>query len=349
MSASTASDPRAQVHGGGPSRSGRWGRAGVAVACGALAGTAVITLCRFWTGLQELGTPTLTLAGLSGPLTIAGAVAVLGGAAWARHFGTRWAAWWALTAIVPVLLVAQYARPTLMGLVTAEGPSPGVHLTVLAQNMWYHSSEQDEQVETLLDEDADVYVLTEFTPEALDGLRERHVERRYPFSVLRPEPGRLGMAVLSRVPLQVRAADEFRIMVDLSPPDAVPLHLIATHSPAASSVGIESWHDELDELADMARLAGPDTVVAGDLNATAGHVAFRELVASAALTDAQDAGGGGFAGTWNLMATVPPLLRLDHVLVGRDVAVHRFRFASRIDSDHQGIAAEIVAAPKEGS
>ena len=256
--------------------------------------------------------------------------------------------WWALTAIVPVLLVAQYAWPTALGLIRAEGPSPGVHLTLVAQNLWYHSDEPDRQAETLLDEDADVYVLTEFTPEALEELQERDIGRRYPFSVLRPRSGRLGMAVLSRIPLQVRGVDQFRILVDLAPAGSVPVHLIATHSPAVSSVGVDEWHEQLEELSHRATRAGANTVIAGDLNATSALVAFRELVARADLTDAQDAGGGGFVGTWNLMSTVPPMLRLDHVLVGHDVTVHRFRFAPRIESDHQGIVAEIVAPSMGG-
>ncbi|UDY36095.1 endonuclease/exonuclease/phosphatase family protein [Dermatobacter hominis] len=319
----------------------------MALVWAALVGIAVTTACRFWTWLQELGTSTLTLAGLSGPVTAVGAALVLAGAAWARHFGTRWAAWWALAAIVPVLLVAQYARPTYAGLASADGPSSGVHLTVLAQNLWYHSREPEEQVQMLLGEDADVYVLSEFTPSVLAELRDHDVERRYPFSVIRPRPGRLGMAVLSRIPLQVRNVTKFRITVDLEPVGAVPLRLIATHSPAPSSVGIESWHRELDQLSRSAEEAGPDVVVAGDLNATSAHVAFRELAEDADLTDAQDAGGGGFEGTWNLLARVPPMQRLDHILVGRDVGIHRFRFADRIGSDHRGIVAEIVARPAE--
>ena len=325
-------------------RSPWWGRAGVVAVWASFLGVCVTTACRFWSTLQEVGPSTITLAGQSGPLTLLGAI---GGAAWARHFGTRWAAWWALTAIAPIVLVAQYAWPTSLGLIRAEGPSPGVHLTVVAQNLWYHSAEPDRQADTLLDEDADVNVLTQFTPEALEEMQESDLGRRYPFSVLRPRSGRLGMAVLSRIPLQVRSVDQFRIMVDLAPAGAVPVHLIATHSPAVSSVGVVEWHEQLDELSRLATGAGAgaNTVIAGDLNATSAHVAFRELVARADLTDAQDAGGGGFVGTWNLMSRLPPLLRLDHILVGHDVTVHGFRFATGIGSDHQGIVAEIVAPP----
>ncbi len=324
-------------------RSRWWGRAGIVVVLGALVGVAVVTAFRFSSALQEIRFSTVTLAGLSGLLTLLLAVVIVVGAAWARAFGTRYAVWWALAAMIPLVLVIQYAFPTITGLVAPDDPGRGRRVTILAQNMFWESSRTEDQIDELLQQHADVYVLSEFTPKALEALRQHGLDRRFPYTVLRPDPGRLGMAVLSRFPLLVRSAGTYRIEVNLVPPGAAPLHVIAAHTPAPTRAGIHGWQSDLDALARVAKQAGPNTVVAGDLNATSGHVAFREMASRAELTDAQDAAGGGFAGTWNLMSRLPPLLRFDHVLVGSGVGVDDFRFAPRIGSDHQGVIATIVA------
>ncbi len=323
-------------------RSPWWGRSGILVAGGASVGVVVTTALRFSSALQEIRFGTVTLAGLSGLLTLGLAAVMLAGAAWARRFDAPGASWWALAALVPVALVVQYAFPTIVGLVAPDRPGAGARVTVLAQNMWYESTDVEDQVESLLRRDADVYVLSEFTPGALEAFRENGLDRRLPYNVLRPRPGRLGMAVLSRIPFVPRAVERYRIELDLTPPGAAPVHLIASHSPAPTRVGIGAWHRELSVLARRAAHAGPNTVVVGDLNATAGQVAFRELASTGDLSDAQDVGGGGFAATWNLKSRLPPLLRLDHVLVGSGIGVDGFELAPRIGSDHRGIEATIV-------
>jgi endonuclease/exonuclease/phosphatase (EEP) superfamily protein YafD len=239
------------------------------------------------------------------------------------------------------------AWPTAWGLLRPEDPAVGARMSVLAQNVWRSNPDPDAAARALVAQGADVVVLTEFTPEFLQAFRRAGSERAYPHRILRDRPDTQGMAVFSRVPVDrpVRQASLYRTEVTLRPPDAAPLHLVAVHVPAPTSSGVQGWAEEFARLTGRVEgLDGP-VVVAGDFNATSGNRPFRHLADTAGLRDAQDAGGGGFGGTWSLGSAWPPLLRLDHVMVARAVQVAAFRFVPPLGSDHRGIVAELRLPP----
>ncbi|MGE0719130.1 MAG: endonuclease/exonuclease/phosphatase family protein [Alphaproteobacteria bacterium] len=111
----------------------------------------------------------------------------------------------------------------------------------------------------------------------------------------------------------------------------------------------------MERIAQADALLGPDwlgnpacrgpAVLLGDLNAIPRSRAYRRLVTH--LTDAQVA-----AGSTPRRATFParlPVLRIDHVLVGRGVRVHRAEVLStplaRVASDHRPVVVDIEIEP----
>jgi endonuclease/exonuclease/phosphatase (EEP) superfamily protein YafD len=86
-------------------------------------------------------------------------------------------------------------------------------------------------------------------------------------------------------------------------------------------------------------------VVAGDFNATRHHPSFRRFL-SDGMADAHEERGRGWAATWpQNRRPLPPLMRLDHVLVSPDVEVRSIREGLGQGSDHRPIIADLVLLP----
>jgi endonuclease/exonuclease/phosphatase (EEP) superfamily protein YafD len=104
--------------------------------------------------------------------------------------------------------------------------------------------------------------------------------------------------------------------------------------PASSSGVGEEIHGERGAL-----------VVAGDFNATRHHPSFRRLL-SDGMADAHEERGRGWAATWpRNRRPLPPLMRLDHVLVSPGVGVRSIREGLGQGSDHRPIIADLVLLP----
>ena len=86
-------------------------------------------------------------------------------------------------------------------------------------------------------------------------------------------------------------------------------------------------------------------MTAGDFNATRYHPSFRRLL-SDGMRDAHERRGRGWAATWpRNRRLLPPLMRLDHVLVSHGVEVRSIREGLGRGSDHRPIIADLVLLP----
>lgn len=319
----------------------------VLVAAGLL-GTIGLALIRY-TGLQERGFRMMGIAGTSVELMAAAAAVGLLGALLVllgRRRPTREAAAALLCALLPIVLLVQMTAPTIAGAVRPERASEGAGFSVLAQNLWFENEDPGSTLDALLRRRPDVLVLTEYTPEfqrLLDrGPAAEEVRARYPYQWRRPEEIGAGLAVLSAVPFD-RAVPvpltNHAVRIELRVGDE-RVELYAIHPVAPSDMwGLLQWQHDYRVLTSEVRGARPDTVIAGDFNATNGHRAFRRILAVGDLRDAHDVGGGGLAGTWPVGGLLPPLMRLDHVLVGSGIGVERFEMLDDIGSDHRGVEA----------
>jgi len=315
--------------------------AGVALLGLSMVGAVVVWVVAA-TALQERSARFMALSGMTSYVAIACATCAVVGAALVVWAG-RWR-WFAFGALLPCLLALQLNWVTAWGLVRPERVTDGTPLTLLAQNLWYQNDDFDGAADAVLSRDADVVVLTEYTPAAADafvaaGVRDRY---RYRWEVERSY-GK-GMAVFARVPFE-RPRDlgmsgpGARVELEV---DGRIVTLFAVHTNAPSSVwDLPRWQSDMDALIDQVDGAGPETIVAGDFNATAGHRRFRELQRRGDLRDAQDVGGGGFATTWPIGSWAPSVLRLDHILVGPGLGLESFTMVPDLGSDHRGIEARL--------
>jgi len=319
------------------------GRIGTWLALAAVAGTGVLVLFRTWSPLQQVGIRSVAVAGCSDVLAallvpvalVGGGLAVWG---WARG-GARWL----LAALVPLVAVVQMTWPTTLGLLRPEDPGPGPRLRIAAQNLWKDNPDPQRAARTVLGARADVLVLTELTPRLLQALRREGMEQAYPYRVVRPRRDSGGIAVLSKVLFRLPRgqSSSHRLEVVVRPQGAAPVDLVAAHLPSPTRFGVEEWADEYRSLTSLVAGRGAGLVVAGDVNATSGTIPVRSLASAGSLRDAQDVGSGGFRPTWSERSRLPPLLRLDHVLVGPATGVAGFRFLPTTGSDHLGIVADL--------
>lgn len=301
------------------------------------------------TSLHERGFRMMGVAGaavvftsFAAALTLIGAVVVLATSAPDRRLLVRVLG----PALLPVLVLVQMTWPSLVGAVMPERASEGVGFSVVAQNLLFENEEPGQTLDVVLDRRADVLVLTEFT-DAFDALLEdrpdaAEIAERYPYQWRRPAGVGRGLAVLSSLPI------ERIVPVPLSAPAIVAtlrvgeerVDLYAVHPMAPSDRwGLLQWQHDYRVLTADAQDAGPNVVMAGDFNATSGHRAYRRLLAEGDLRDAHDVGGGGLVGTWPVGWPIPPLMRLDHVLVGEGIGVERFELLEATASDHLGVEA----------
>ena len=128
---------------------------------------------------------------------------------------------------------------------------------------------------------------------------------------------------------------------------AATLHVVHPIAPR-DRWGLTNWTKDYEVLRSTLDHAPADTIVAGDFNATGAHRRFRELLESAELSDAQDVSGSGFGSTWPSARWIPPLMRLDRVLVGDAIGVDGVEVLDAMGPDHRGVVARL-RLPVDGS
>lgn len=85
-------------------------------------------------------------------------------------------------------------------------------------------------------------------------------------------------------------------------------------------------------------------MLAGDWNATLDHRPLRRLL-GVGLRDAFTVAGHGPGFTWPQWPRVPPLQRIDHVLVGGGLRVRRAVTAGTPGSDHRHVEVDLELGP----
>jgi endonuclease/exonuclease/phosphatase (EEP) superfamily protein YafD len=123
------------------------------------------------------------------------------------------------------------------------------------------------------------------------------------------------------------------------------LRLCTVHMVAPLGGDRARWQAQLRHLGEEIHGERGALVVAGDFNATRHHPSFRRLL-SDGMADAHEERGRGWAATWPRNRwPLPPLMRLDHVLVSPGVGVRSIREGLGQGSDHRPIIADLVLLP----
>ncbi len=211
----------------------------------------------------------------------------------------------------------------------------GVPLTLLQANVLSSNTERHRLLEFIGDEKPDVIALQEITPAWEATLSALAAD--YPHSLIEARDDNFGIALLSRRPLTAVSA------VD-SPPHGYPtiiadvdvdgrgIRIINSHPTIpVSRTMYDARNRQLENLADLSRLAGGPRVLVGDFNITMWESNYRSLEARSGLRSARR--GIGVAPTWPTFFPIA-MIPIDHVLVSSDVGVTALRTGPRIGSDH---------------
>lgn len=209
------------------------------------------------------------------------------------------------------------------------------------------------------EQNAEVVVVVELTPAAVDGFTSAGIERTFPYSHLIPAPLAGGIGMWSRFPLAALPGPPHPSATAPAALLAIPgvrgdTVLVGVHvkSPLADGHDtVDDWRSGIEyvknRLATMATTAADGAVVvAGDFNATPDVRQYRDL-STAGYRDAVDQLGAGFAPTFPADRWYPPLLTIDHVLV-RNSAATSIKTVRVAGSDHRGLLASI-AIPADGN
>lgn len=314
----------------------------------------------FWLVVLTLATPALLITGsrvtdtdvgtlirieaftpIGLPLYAALLVLLAAGAARRRRDGWRVRAVGAVLALVGLGLHAWWFSPQVLG--DNPSPAPGAaHLVVMNANLYEGRGDPADVVGAVRDHHVDVLVLEEITPIALEKLDDLGLADLLPNRIGEPDPDVAGTMVFSDQPLGTPALlntqfRSYRVTVG-------SLTLLAVHPVAP--VDPPAWRRDHDVIRNEAVSARADLVV-GDMNATPDHDVMRELD-DAGFRDAGELANVGWQPTWpanhvSIFPLLPPLVRIDHVLVADTLASLGTETVDIEGSDHNALIATVAA------
>lgn len=228
--------------------------------------------------------------------------------------------------------------------VTGDNPAPAAgaqRLTVMTANLFEGQADAQDVVEAVRSEDVDLLVLEEITPDALARLDAAGLADLLPQRAGEPDPDVAGTMVFSNEQLGEPALlatqfDSYRVQVG-------SLTLMAVHPTAP--VLPQAWRRDHDLIRAEAVEKDVDLIV-GDMNATPDHDVMRELD-EAGFRDAGELANNGFQPTWpanhvGLFPLLPPLVRIDHVLLADTLASLGTHTVDIDGTDHLALVATVA-------
>ena len=190
-------------------------------------------------------------------------------------------------------------------------------------------------------EKPDVLVLLEISPAWADALLP--LRKTYTQGSVLPQANNFGIAVLSRHPTRKLTTHRFGPLGVHSMSMQVQLGgrwtwIVGTHPlPPIGGQMAMARDIHMQKLgAFLAAQKGP-RILAGDLNATSWSPAFGQLVAKSGLQDSRK--GLGIQPTW-MVHTLLFALPIDHILVSKNIQIHRRFIGPDIGSDHRPVLLE---------
>ena len=153
-----------------------------------------------------------------------------------------------------------------------------------------------------------------------------------------------GTLVASRTPLRTLSAPEgTQLVVEFDRPGG-PVVLLPVDLPTPTN-GVTPWLEAFAHLSE-AVTAHRDRplVVAGDFNAVREHEPLRRLLQDTGLRDAAEVAGSGWTPTFPSRSWHPPILGLDHVLIGAPLGASGIRIDAIASEEHRALVVPIEGA-----
>lgn len=251
-----------------------------------------------------------------------------------------------------VVLHAGWLAPAFTG--PGRSAADDAELVVMVQNLEY--GDVKDLTRVVEQHDVDVLVLLDLGPDQLAAVESSGLAAR--FAVGHPSPPAVGTLVLSRHRIDEvteLSADGRSHLHRVSSSPIGPFVLAAAHPNAPYTHGTRTWRRDLDAIgagvAEAGRATGGAVLVLGDLNATPDHRPFRDLLRKAELRDAGELANTGWAPTFpahGLHMTrglrLPPVVSIDHVLLGSAFTVTSLERVDVAGADHLGLVAHVARA-----
>ncbi|KJC63838.1 endonuclease/exonuclease/phosphatase family protein [Agreia bicolorata] len=224
-------------------------------------------------------------------------------------------------------------------------PADEQAIRLVSANVLYDNQHIRELGDDIAAEEPDVVVLQEVTPEVLTELGRSDLWTMYPYRMTAPEPLFHGAATFSKYPIDdghsIDVGGSPMLLTDLQTPSGT-LRVINVHTVAPlTTQDARSWAGQFPDLAKMVSTSPYPIVLAGDFNATLDHAPLDALV-DGDVRDAFQEAGSGFGNTWpEWGGPLPPLMRLDHILVNDEIQVGSVVEEVSIGSDHRRLNVEL--------
>ncbi len=306
----------------------------------------------------------------SGPLPLAGVfelhllvlAGLLGIGAIVRSLGAgSKAAWSRLVALAVVVIVIVRAGGELWS--PSADPATGDTISVLSWNLEMDSKPGPQASDGIAEIDADLVAVQEVTSEYASAIdADPTLKARYPYRILKPQPGAFGLAVLSKLPLVTRD-DDFTASIlhaglllrDGRSVELFDVHprrpLYRTVGPVPVAINTKDRDDDVAVIA--AALAGLDdphaALVIGDLNGVWTEPGLAPL--RAITQDAHEVTGIGPGFTWRpapLEVLDIGIIRIDHVLTGGWLRPLDTSLNCQAAGDHCRLLVHLAVDPRAG-
>lgn len=248
-------------------------------------------------------------------------------------------------AVLSLLLNAAHLAPHFLpgAPKAAEGP----RLALLEANVLRFNEEPRALHDLIAAQKPDIVVVLELNPafaRMLAGLSDEYPHQK----LIARENSSFGIGVISRLPLRDMAEEtlydakipslHFSVMLGAEKIDLAALHAA---NPLDDLAARDGAFDRF--VKKRSGLSSAHLVVTGDLNATPYCMAFKRFVRALDLRSAQE--GRGIFGTFHSgLPTTLLRLPIDHVLVGRGLAVEKHVLGPDIHSDHLPVLAILALA-----
>lgn len=259
-------------------------------------------------------------------------------------WGRRW-----LLATLSALLCAALVI-TQMPYYIAAPPNPdSVRVRVMTLNMRFGRADP-RQIVALAGQRADIIMLQELTPEAVQALTAAGLDGLFPYESLDPRPGAAGIGLYSRFPTTTpekvggfeKSLLGLRVRVAGARRDVT---VVSAHLTAPWPEPIECWHRNLaafpSTLSQLGAKAGAGAVViGGDFNSTIDIRPFRRVFGNGGFRDAAEQAGAGRVLTYPSNRRFPVLIGIDHVLTRNSTATS----VESVDiarTDHRALIVEV--------
>ena len=248
----------------------------------------------------------------------------------------------ALVGLVGLVIHLWWFAPQVTGAEPTAGAGART-LTVMTANIYSNDGDPIQVVEEAERARVDVLVVQEITEYALSEMEEAGLAELLPYRIGTPSSAEGTMVFANE---RLGEPEALPTQFECWRVDVGALSMLAVHPVAPiAPTGADQWREEHRVILDAA-VEGEVDLIVGDLNASADHAVLRELE-DAGFRDAAEVTNEGWQPTWpannrGAVPWLPPLIRIDHVMVGPELAALSTRTVEIEGTDHLAVIVEVA-------